>query len=420
MMNYDVKNLDLACEGVKRIEWADRMMPVLAAIRERFAREKPLKGLRMSACLHVTTETANLLRTLKAGGADLVVCASNPLSTQDETAAAIVKAYGMPCFAIKGEDHATYYKHINAAIDHKPHITMDDGADLVWALHTDRKAEAKNIIGSMEETTTGVIRLRAMEKKKQLKFPVVAVNDADCKHLFDNRYGTGQSTLDGVVRATNMLLAGKRVVVAGYGMCGRGVAMRARGAGAIVIVTEVDPLRAIEATMDGFLVMPMIQAARVGDLFITVTGDINVIRTEHFKVMKDGAVVCNSGHFNVELDLPGLEKLSKLVRRGVRPFVDAFTLRNGHVINVLAEGRLVNLAAAEGHPAAVMDMSFAVQALATEWVVKNRRKLAVRVHNVPHEVDEYVAALKLKTMGITIDTLTAEQAKYLSSSEMGT
>ena len=419
-MNYDVKNLDLACEGVKRIEWADRMMPVLAAIRERFAREKPLKGLRMSACLHVTTETANLLRTLKAGGADLVVCASNPLSTQDETAAAIVKAYGMPCFAIKGEDHATYYKHINAAIDHKPHITMDDGADLVWALHTDRKAEAKNIIGSMEETTTGVIRLRAMEKKKQLKFPVVAVNDADCKHLFDNRYGTGQSTLDGIIRATNLLIAGKHVVVAGYGMCGRGVAMRARGAGAIVIVTEVDPLRAIEATMDGFLVMPMIQAARVGDLFITVTGDINVIRTEHFKVMKDGAVVCNSGHFNVELDLPGLEKLSKLVRRGVRPFVDAFTLRNGHVINVLAEGRLVNLAAAEGHPAAVMDMSFAVQALATEWVVKNRRKLAVRVHNVPHEVDEYVAALKLKTMGITIDTLTAEQAKYLSSSEMGT
>jgi len=419
-MNYDVRGLDLAPEGVKRIEWADRSMPVLAVIRDRFARQKPLKGLRLSACLHVTTETANLIRTLKAGGADLVICASNPLSTQDDVAAAIVKEYGVPCFAIKGEDHETYYRHINAAIDHKPNITMDDGADLVWALHSERKAEAKNIIGSMEETTTGVIRLRAMEKKGQLKFPVVAVNDADCKHLFDNRYGTGQSTLDGVIRATNMLVAGKRVVVAGYGMCGRGVATRARGAGAIVIVTEVDPLKAIEATMDGFLVMPMIEAARVGDLFITVTGDINVIRAEHFKVMKDGAIVANSGHFNVEIDLPALEKLSKKVRRGVRPFVDTYKLATGRTVNVLAEGRLVNLAAAEGHPAAVMDMSFAVQALATEWVVKHRRNLETRVHDVPHEVDEYVAALKLQTMGISIDKLTAQQAKYLSSSDMGT
>jgi len=395
-------------------------MPVLAVIRERFARQKPLKGLRLSACLHVTTETANLVRALKAGGADLVICASNPLSTQDDVAAALVKEYGVPCYAIKGEDHETYYRHINAAIDHKPNITMDDGADLVWALHSERKAEAKNIIGSMEETTTGVIRLRAMEKKGQLKFPVVAVNDADCKHLFDNRYGTGQSTLDGVIRATNMLVAGKRVVVAGYGMCGRGVATRARGAGGIVIVTEVDPLKAIEATMDGFLVMPMIEAARIGDLFITVTGDINVIRAEHFKVMKDGAIVANSGHFNVEIDLPALEKLSKKIRRGVRPFVDAYKLATGRTVNVLAEGRLVNLAAAEGHPAAVMDMSFAVQALATEWVVKHRRNLETRVHDVPHEVDEYVAALKLQTMGISIDKLTAQQARYLSSSDMGT
>ena len=419
-MKFDIRNLKLAPEGVKRIEWADRSMPVLAAIRERFAREKPMKGLRMSACLHVTTETANLARTLVAGGANLVICASNPLSTQDDVAAALVSEYGIPTYAIKGEDHKTYYKHIAAAIDHKPHVTMDDGADLVWELHSKRQAEAANIIGSMEETTTGVIRLRAMEKHGQLKFPVVAVNDADCKHLFDNRYGTGQSTLDGVVRATNMLLAGKNVVVAGYGMCGRGVATRARGAGALVIVTEIDPLRAIEATMDGFRVMPMIEAARVGDLFITVTGDIHVIRAEHFKVMKDGAIVCNSGHFNVELDLPALEKLAKKVRRGVRPFVDAFQLASGNTVNVLAEGRLVNLAAAEGHPAAVMDMSFAVQALATEWVVNRRGKLETRVHNVPHEVDEYVAALKLQTMGIAIDTLTKEQAKYLASSEMGT
>ena len=419
-MNYDVRNLKLAPQGLKRIDWADRSMPVLRIIRERFAREKPMKGLRLSACLHITTETAGLARALVAGGADLVLCASNPLSTQDDVAAALVKEYGIPTFAIKGEDHKTYYKHIAAAIDHKPNITMDDGADLVWELHSKRQAEAANIIGSMEETTTGVIRLRAMEKKGQLKFPVVAVNDADCKHLFDNRYGTGQSTMDGVIRATNMLVAGKRVVVAGYGMCGRGLAARARGAGAIVIVTEVDPLRAIEATMDGYIVMTMSQAARVGDLFITVTGDIHVIRPEHFKVMKDGAIVANSGHFNVEIDLPGLGKMAKRIRRGVRSFVDAYDLGGGRTVYVLAEGRLVNLAAAEGHPAAVMDMSFAVQALTTEWVVRRRGRLETRVHDVPHEIDEYVAALKLRTMGISIDRLTGEQARYLASSDMGT
>jgi len=419
-MNYDVRNLKLAADGLNRIDWADRSMPVLRIIRERFAREKPLKGLRLSACLHVTAETANLARALVAGGADVVLCASNPLSTQDDVAAALVKEYGIPTFAIKGENHKTYYRHIAAAIDHKPNITMDDGADLVWELHSKRQAEAANILGSMEETTTGVIRLRAMEKKGQLKFPVVAVNDADCKHLFDNRYGTGQSTMDGVIRATNMLVAGKRVVVAGYGMCGRGLAARARGAGAIVIVTEVDPLRAIEATMDGHVVMPMSQAARVGDLFITVTGDIHVIRPEHFKVMKDGAIVANSGHFNVELDLPGLAKMAKRIRRGVRSFVDAYDLGDGRTVYVLAEGRLVNLAAAEGHPAAVMDMSFAVQALATEWVVRRRGRLETRVHDVPHEIDEYVAALKLRTMGISIDRLTGEQATYLASSDMGT
>ncbi|HUU31375.1 MAG TPA: adenosylhomocysteinase [Phycisphaerae bacterium] len=419
-MKSDVRNLKLASGGVNRIEWADRAMPVLAAIRDRFTRQKPLKGLRMSACLHVTAETANLARTLVAGGANLVLCASNPLSTQDDVAAALVKKYKIPVFAIKGEDHKTYYRHLHAAIDLRPHITMDDGADLVWALHTDRKAEAENIIGSMEETTTGVIRLRAMEARGQLKFPVVAVNDADCKHLFDNRYGTGQSTIDGILRATNLLMAGSRVVVSGYGWCGRGVATRARGAGANVIITEIDPLRALEATMDGYLVMPMAEAARVGDVFITVTGDCAVLRPEHFRRMKDGAIVCNSGHFNVEVDLVGLRKIARKVRRGVRPFVDAYTLPNGRTIHVLAEGRLVNLAAAEGHPAAVMDMSFAVQALATEWVAKCRGRLGMRVHDVPHEIDEYVAALKLRTMGIRIDCLTTEQAKYLASSDMGT
>jgi adenosylhomocysteinase len=368
----------------------------------------------------VTTETANLARTLKAGGGDVLLVASNPLSTQDDVAAALVGEYEIPTFAIKGEDNETYYKHIGAACDHKPHVTMDDGCDLVFALTTDRPEDAENVIGSMEETTTGVIRLRAMAEKGQLKFPVVAVNDADCKHLFDNRYGTGQSTMDGVIRATNVLLAGRKVVVSGYGWCGRGTATRARGAGAHVIVTEVDPLRAIEATMDGFWVMPMAEAARIGDLFVTVTGNKNVIRREHFEVMKDGAVVCNSGHFNVEIDIPGLEEMAKAVHKGVRRFVDGYELPDGRTIYLLADGRLVNLSAAEGHPAAVMDMSFAVQALTTEWVVKNKETLDVRVHDVPHEVDEWVAALKLKTMGIGIDELTDEQAVYLASSEMGT
>ena len=419
-MNHDVKNLDLAAEGKRRIEWADHDMPVLAVIRERFAKEKPLKGLKMSACLHVTAETANLGRTLKAGGAELVLCASNPLSTQDDVAAALVAVYEIPCYAIKGENNETYYKHLRAACDHQPIVTMDDGCDLVWMLSTERPEQAKKVIGSMEETTTGVIRLRAMEAKGQLKCPVVAVNDADCKHLFDNRYGTGQSTIDGIIRATDILMAGKTVVVAGYGMCGRGVATRAQGMGATVIITEVSPLRALEARMDGYWVMPMAEAAKIGDLFVTVSGDCAVIRPEHFKLMQNGAIVCNSGHFNVEIDLVGLEKMAKKVRRGVRNFVDAYDLADGRTLYVLGEGRLVNLAAAEGHPASVMDMSFAVQALTTEWVVKNRGKLEVRVHDVPREVDQYVARLKLQTMGIRIDELTPEQAKYLASSEMGT
>jgi len=419
-MTHDVKNMDLAGEGVRRIEWADRLMPVLRTIRERFEREKPLEGLRMSACLHVTAETANLCRTLAAGGADLVLCASNPLSTQDDVAAALVAEYGIPTYAIKGESTDTYYKHLTAACDHKPNITMDDGCDLVFTLTKDRPEDAKNVIGSMEETTTGVIRLRAMEAKGQIKFPVIAVNDADCKHLFDNRYGTGQSTMDGVIRATDMLVAGKKVVISGYGWCGRGTATRAAGLGAVVIITEVDPLRALEATMDGYYVMPMAEAARVGDLFITVTGDKSVLRPEHFDAMKDGAVVCNSGHFDVEIDIPGLAGLARTVRKGVRNFVDAYDLPDGRTIYLLAEGRLVNLSAAEGHPASVMDMSFAVQALTSEWVVKNRDALEPRVHNVPREVDEWVAALKLRTMGIEIDRLTDEQVEYLASGEAGT
>ncbi|HUX16429.1 MAG TPA: adenosylhomocysteinase, partial [Phycisphaerae bacterium] len=361
-----------------------------------------------------------LCRALKAGGADLVLCASNPLSTQDDVAAALVAEYGIATFAIKGENNETYYKHLRAACDHEPIVTMDDGCDLVWMLSTERPEQAAKVIGSMEETTTGVIRLRAMEAQGQLKCPVVAVNDADCKHLFDNRYGTGQSTIDGIIRATDVLMAGKTVVVAGYGMCGRGVATRAQGMGATVIITEVSPLRALEARMDGYWVMPMAEAAKVGDLFVTVTGDCTVIRPEHFQVMQNGAIVCNSGHFNVEIDLVGLEKMAKKVRRGVRNFVDAYDLADGRTIYILGEGRLVNLAAAEGHPASVMDMSFAVQALTTEWVVKNRGKLDVRVHDVPREVDQYVARLKLQTMGIRIDELTPEQAKYLASSEMGT
>jgi adenosylhomocysteinase len=419
-VQHDVKDLTLAAEGKKRIEWADKDMPVLAMVRRRFAKEKPLKGYRMAACLHVTTETANLARTLQAGGAELALCASNPLSTQDDNAASLVKDYGISVYAIKGEDRETYYRHMNTALDIKPNITMDDGADLVSLLHSSRKELARGVVASMEETTTGVIRLRAMEKDGILKFPVVAVNDAQCKHFFDNRYGTGQSTIDGVIRATDHLVAGKKVVVCGYGWCGKGVASRVRGLGANTIVTEIDPIRAIEATMDGFWVMPMSEAAKVGDVFITVTGNIAVIRMEHFKLMKDNAVVCNSGHFNVELDLEALEKGARKVRRGVREFVDEYTLNNGRRILVLGEGRLINLAAAHGHPASVMDMSFAVQALATEWSIKNRSALSNKVHEVPKSVDEWVAALKLQSMGIDIDKLTALQKKYLASHDMGT
>ncbi len=416
----DVKDLSLAAEGKKRIDWADKDMPVLKMVRERFAREKPLAGCRLSACLHITTETANLARALQAGGAELALCASNPLSTQDDNAASLVADYGISVYAIKGEDRDTYYRHMNTALDLKPNVTMDDGADLVSLLHSTRKDMAANVVASMEETTTGVIRLRAMEKDGILKFPVIAVNDAQCKHFFDNRYGTGQSTIDGVIRATDHLIAGKKVVVCGYGWCGKGVASRVRGLGANTIVTEIDPIRAIEATMDGFWVMPMSEAAKVGDLFITVTGNMHVIRMEHFEVMKDNAVVCNSGHFNVELDLDALEKKAVSSRKGVREFVDEYTLANGHRIQVLGEGRLINLAAAHGHPASVMDMSFAVQALATEWAVKNRGKLDKRVHDVPLSIDEWVAALKLESMGIKIDVLTAEQKKYLASHDMGT
>ena len=419
-MKHDVKDLSLARLGRKRIEWAERNMPVLARVGERFRKERPLAGLRMSACLHVTAETANLCRALRAAGADLVLVASNPLSTQDDAAAALVKDYGIPVFAIKGEDNRTYYRHILAALAHRPQITMDDGADLVWGLHKDRPDLAKHIIASMEETTTGVIRLRSMAKSGTLRIPVIAVNDAQTKYLFDNRYGTGQSTMDGIIRATDILLAGSKVVIAGYGWCGRGCAMRAHGLGASVIITEVNPLRALEAAMDGFWVLPMSQAARLGDLFITVTGDVKVLRPEHFRLMKDGAIICNSGHFNVEIDIPGLEKMSRRVKHGVRNFVDEYELRNGLRICLLAEGRLVNLAAAEGHPASVMDMSFATQALVTEWAVKQRGRLEVRVHEVPQEIEDWVAKLKLATMGLKIDRLTAEQSRYLSSYEMGT
>jgi adenosylhomocysteinase len=419
-MKHDVTDVKLASKGKKRILWADGDMPVLQLVRERFAREKPLKGVRMSACLHITAETANLARTLQAGGAQLALCASNPLSTQDDVAASLCKDFGIPTFARRGEDVATFYKHLNAAIDNKPNITMDDGADLVNQLHTKRRKEAANIIASMEETTTGVIRLRAMEAQGTLMFPVIAVNDADTKHLFDNRYGTGQSTLDGVIRATDVLMAGRKVVVAGYGWCGRGVSSRARGMGALVTVTEVDPLKALEAIMDGFNVCPMSEAAAFGDLFITVTGDKHVIRKEHFAKMKDGAMVCNSGHFDVEIDIPTLAKMSKKVNKGVRHCVDEYVLRDGRRIYLLAEGRLVNLSAAEGHPASVMDMSFATQALSTEFAVKNKGRLPVKVHNVPKEIDAWVARLKLQSMGIRIDKLTAEQKEYLASSGEGT
>jgi adenosylhomocysteinase len=418
-MKYHVKDLKLAAKGKDRIEWAERSMPVLRLIKNRFTKEKPLKGIRMAACLHVTTETANLLITLKAGGADVYTCASNPLSTQDDVAAALVKNYKIPTFSIKGEDRKTYYKHLNAALDAHPNITMDDGADLVSELHSARAYQAPEIIGSTEETTTGVIRLRAMEKDNVLKFPVIAVNDAKTKHFFDNRYGTGQSTMDGIIRATNLLISGSVVVVAGYGWCGRGVAMRARGLGGRVIITEVDPMVSLEAVMDGFEVMPMAKAAPIGDIFVTLTGDIHVIRKEHFSRMKEGAVVCNSGHFNVELDLAGLKTISKKVRP-LRDFVEEYTLKNGRKVFVLGEGRLINLAAAEGHPASVMDMSFANQALAAEYVVKNHHSLHKKVYSVPEAIDKEIARLKLKAIGISIDTLTAEQVKYLSSWEMGT
>jgi len=417
----DVKDLKLAAVGKKRVDWADQHMPVLRRVREIFARTQPLKGMKLSACLHVTAETANLMRAFKAGGADVMLCASNPLSTQDDSAAALVKE-GIPTFAIRGENQKTYYQHLRQVLDQKPVVTLDDGADLVSMLHTD-PAYAKQtdrICASMEETTTGVIRLRAMEQKGVLKLPVVAVNDADTKHLFDNRYGTGQSTLDGILRATSILLAGSTIVVAGYGWCGKGVAMRARGMGAQVIVTEVNPIRALEAAMDGFRVMTMREALREGEIFITLTGDTSVIRKEHFLQMKDGAIVCNSGHFDVEIDVKALTSLAKKVEKEVRPNVDAYYLSNGRCIYLIGEGRLVNLAAAEGHPAAVMDMSFATQALAARWAAESAGKLAHCVHMVPKEVEEQVATLKLASMGIKFDRLTPEQSRYLASWEFGT
>ncbi|MFZ3063606.1 MAG: adenosylhomocysteinase [Actinomycetota bacterium] len=418
-MDFDVKDISLAPKGKLRIEWAEKQMPVLRIVRERFEREKPLKGFKVSACLHVTSETANLVRTLQAGGAEVALCASNPLSTQDEVAASIAQDFKIPVFAIKGEDNKTYYKHINQALDHDPRITMDDGADLISTLHLERKEQAKNIIGGTEETTTGVIRLRSMAADRVLIFPIIAVNDAQTKYLFDNRYGTGQSTIDGILRATNILLAGKNFVVFGYGWCGRGVAMRAEGMGANVIIVEVDPLRALEAVMDGYRVMTSMEAARVGDIFVTVTGDIHALRAEHFEAMKDGAILANSGHFNVEIDIPTLVGMSKSTRE-IRDFVEEYTLRDGRRIFLLAEGRLVNLAAAEGHPASVMDMSFANQALSAEYLSKHGAKLERNVFAVPEEIDKEVARLKLDSMGIVIDKLTAEQEKYLKSWELGT
>ncbi len=419
-MNYDIKDIKLADKGKKRIDWAKNDMPVLAQILEKFSKNKPFKGLKMSACLHITAETANLARTLKAGGADIVLCASNPLSTQDDVAASLVAHDKIPVYAIKGEDKKTFFKHLNAAIKHNPKITMDDGADLVSTIHKNYPKMCSELIGSMEETTTGVIRLRAMANDKALKIPVVAVNDAKTKNLFDNRYGTGQSTIDGIIRATDILFAGKNIVVSGYGWCGKGFAMRTRGMGANVIITEVDPIKALEAVMDGFRIMPMQLAAKIGDLFCTLTGDINVLDKNHFKVMKDGAIVCNSGHFDVEINIKALEKLSKKINKNVRNFVDEYVLTSGKKIYLLGEGRLINLAAAEGHPASVMDMSFSTQALAGEWVVKNKNKLEPKVYDIPVEIENYVSTLKLKSMGITIDKLTPEQKKYLASWQEGT
>ena len=418
-MNCDIKDRNLADKGKLRIEWAARSMPVLRSIKERFEREKPLSGIRIAACLHVTTETAFLMQTLKAGGASIRLCASNPLSTQDDVAASLVVHDGIPVFAIKGEDRDTYYRHIIQALEERPQITMDDGADLVSTLHTERQELIGEVIGGTDETTTGVIRLRSMADKGVLRYPIVAVNDANTKHLFDNRYGTGQSTIDGIIRATNRLIAGSVFVVCGYGWCGRGVAMRARGMGARVVVTEVDPLRALEAVMDGYEVMPIAEAAKIGDFFCTLTGNIHVIRKEHFEVMKDGAIVSNSGHFNVELDLEALSQMA-VSRRMVRDFVEEFRLKDGRSIYVLAEGRLVNLAAAEGHPSSVMDMSFANQALCVEYLVKEGKNLARQVYTVPRQIDEEVARLKLASMGISIDQLTEEQDRYLHSWEMGT
>jgi adenosylhomocysteinase len=415
----DVKGFELADLGKKRIEWANQSMKVLQIIRKEFIKNQPLKGIRVSACLHVTAETANLMIALRDGGADVALCASNPLSTQDDVAASLVRDYSIPVFAIKGEDNDSYYSHIMAAVDHKPHFTMDDGADLVSVLHTKRKAELANVIGGTEETTTGVIRLRAMAKEGVLQYPIVAVNDADTKHLFDNRYGTGQSTIDGIIRATNFLLAGSKFVVAGYGWCGRGLASRARGAGAEVIVTEIDPTKALEAVMDGFRVMSMEEAAKLGDVFCTVTGNKNVLAKQHFELMKDGAIISNSGHFNVEIDIPSLEKLSSS-KRTTRDFVEEYTMKDGRRINLLGEGRLINLAAAEGHPASVMDMSFADQALSCDYMVKNHASLEKKVYTVPVDLDKRVAKLKLESLGIKIDRLTSEQEEYLASWNEGT
>jgi adenosylhomocysteinase len=418
-MDYDVKDIHLAEKGKMRVEWAMKSMPVLKLIQRRFQRQKPLKGVRLAACLHVTTETAALMMTLQAGGAEARVCASNPLSTQDDVAAFLAKDLKVPAFAIKGEDNKTYYRHIHSVLDLKPMLTMDDGADLVSTLHTERRELLPGLKGGTEETTTGVIRLRSMADKGVLRYPIIAVNDANTKHFFDNRYGTGQSTIDGIIRATNRLMCGSAFVVCGYGWCGRGVAMRAKGMGANVIIVEVDPLRALEAVMDGYRVMPIGEAASVGDIFCTLTGDIQVIRKEHFLKMKDGAILANSGHFNVEIDLEGLKRISTR-RRTIRDFVEEFRLRNGKKVYVLGEGRLINLAAAEGHPSSVMDMSFANQAMAVEFIVKSRGKLAKKVYGVPPEIDQEIARLKLASMGVQIDTLTPLQKKYLSSWEMGT
>ncbi|HHX08102.1 MAG TPA: adenosylhomocysteinase [Chloroflexi bacterium] len=419
MDNYNIKDLNQAEGGRRRMDWASREMPVLASLEKRFREERPFEGVRMSCCMHVTTETANLMRTMQAGGADIVLTASNPLSTQDDVAAALVAQYEIPVFAIKGEDDKTYYKNLHAALDHKPHIVMDDGADLVSTVHKERRDLIENIIGGTEETTTGVVRLRAMAADKVLEFPMMAVNDAMTKHFFDNRYGTGQSTIDGIIRSTNVLLAGKNFVVAGYGWCGRGLAMRARGMGASVIVTEIDPMVALEAVMDGFRVMPMAEAAPIGDIFITVTGDLNVVDAHHFEVMKDGALIGNSGHFNVEINIPALEKMAK-GKRLVRPFVESYDLPDGRTLNILGEGRLINLAAAEGHPASVMDMSFANQALSAEFFLKNRDNLEKKVYNVPEEIDREIARLKLESMNVKIDKLTDEQLRYLNSWQEGT